>query len=170
MRSALVGRVAPRATSAALTRPKHRARKRTAMPRGKADLPASRQAAIFGANWQAGSLLKGPSRLLCGPPALQLKRRPRSHTAADAAGGLYHRPARRCAPFGFARHASLFSLAKSPRPVISPRASGRRASDEKTTLRLRRGPNTGRGLRAAANPLCHTFFCWHLFDAANTGG
>jgi hypothetical protein len=73
MRSALVGRIAPRATSAALPRPKHRARKRTAMPRGEADLPASRQAAIFGANWQAGSLLKGPSRLLCGPPVLSIE-------------------------------------------------------------------------------------------------
>ena len=33
----------------------------------------------------------------------------------------------------------------------------RRASDQTTTLRLRCGPNTGRGLRAVSNPLCNLF-------------
>ena len=77
----------------------------------------------------------------------------RTHAAADAARGLYHSPARRFAPFGFARPAALFSLAKSPRPVISPRASGR--GTPAITTRLRR---VEQGTGDLAKSLCDTFF------------
>lgn len=134
MRSALVGRIAPRPTSAALTRPKPHARTPTAIARGEEGFASEQASGDFRSEIvRPGSRLKGPSRLLRRPSVRQFSVRAtreaaRSHTAADAAEGLYHSPARRFAPSGFARHAALFSLAKSPRPAIPPRASGRGTS------------------------------------------
>ena len=100
-----------------------------------------------------GVLWRLPNRraILRRPPFVS--RRFQCRMTASGAKALSDTPAGtgRCPPHCWPASGPLID---SP-PAKTIAIKERRASDQTTTLRLRCGPNTGRGLRAVSNPLCH---------------